>query len=215
MVQGEGKSDARGNTITLAIAAAIAIVLLLVVAGIGVNRVAGPTVEEEIAALDGRDLLTIENRRRLPREFTPAPDVTGVLPVEAQDYVPVYSSIYVGQGTVRSNLAATLSIRNTSHTDAIVIRAVRYFDTNGNLISTFVEQPHRLGAMATAAFFIDSTDLRGGTGANFLVDWASEETVSEPLIEAVMIGSVGAKGISFVSRSRRVGSAPGTAPMTQ
>lgn len=213
MAQGDNNSDGGGSSVVLVIAVAAALTVLIVF--IGVNRLTGPTMEEETTALDERDLLAVANRRRLPDSFTPAPDLTGDLPIEAQVYVPAYSSIYVGQGTVRSNLAATLSIRNTSLTDAIVIRAVRYYDTDGDLVSTFIEQPHRLGAMATADFFVDSSDVRGGTGANFVVDWASEQAVSEPLIEAVMVGSVGAKGISFVSRGRRVGTPREPLPMTQ
>ncbi len=213
MAQGDNSSDGGGSSVVLVIAVAAALTVLIVF--IGVNRLTSPTMEEEITALDERDLLAVANRRRLPDSFTPAPDVTAALPIEAQVYVPAYSSIYVGQGTVRSNLAATLSIRNTSLTDAIVIRAVRYYDTDGDLVSTFIERPHRLGAMATADFFVDSSDVRGGTGANFVVDWASEQAVSEPLIEAVMVGSVGAKGISFVSRGRRVGTLPEPLPITQ
>lgn len=207
MVDSEEKSAGGRNLFGLVVTVAAIFALSIVVVGIGVSRITSATIEEEASGSDGPNLRTVESRRRLPDTFTPATDVTGALPFEAQVYVPAYSSIYVGQGTVRSNLAATLSIRNTSLTDPIVIRAVRYFDTDGDLVSNFIAEPHRLGAMATADFFIDSSDVRGGTGANFIVEWASEVTVSEPLIEAVMVGSIGSKGISFVSRGRRIGSA--------
>lgn len=149
-------------------------------------------------------LLSVDETSRLPAAFTPVTDAGGPLAIEAEVYVPVYSTVYAGQKTMQSNLAATLSIRNTSQTASIVVRDVRYFDTEGNLISRFVDQPHRLGPMGTADFFVDAADVRGGTGANFLVDWAADAGVSEPVIEAVMIGSIGARGISFISRGTRV-----------
>ena len=34
-------------------------------------------------------------------------------------------------------------------------------------------------------------DVRGGTGANFVVDWAAAGEIAEPVIEALVVGSVG------------------------
>jgi len=154
------------------------------------------------------DLLQSDNASRLPDVFVPLADDAGALAIEAEVYVPVYSTVYAGQKTVHSNLAATLSIRNTSQTASIVVRGVRYFDTEGDMVSQFIDRPHSLGPMATADFFVDAADVRGGTGANFIVDWAADTAVSEPVIEAVMIGSIGARGISFISRGIRVGPTP-------
>ncbi len=154
------------------------------------------------------DLLRSDSTNRLPDVFVPLEDAAGPLAIEAEVYVPVYSTVYAGQKTVHSNLAATLSIRNTSQTASIVVRDVRYFDTEGNMISQFVDRPHSLGPMGTADFFVDAADVRGGTGANFIVNWAADRAVSEPVIEAVMIGSIGARGISFISRGVRVGPVP-------
>lgn len=124
--------------------------------------------------------------------------------VEAETYVPVYFSIYVGEGALRSDLAVTLSIRNTSRSKPIVVRGMSYFDNDGELLSYVIEEAHRLGPTATADFFIDVADFEDGTGTNFVISWAADSAVSEPVIEAVMIGWVGAKGISFVSRGARI-----------
>lgn len=48
-------------------------------------------------------------------------------------------------------------------------------------------------------------DSRGGAGANFLVDWGAEQPISEPVVEAVMIGTASQQGISFISPGRVVG----------
>jgi len=40
--------------------------------------------------------------------------------------------------------------------------------------------------------------LKGGSGANFIVEWVSDTKVNQPVIEAVMVGIDGQSGISFV-----------------
>lgn len=198
----------RGRGPVLLYVVAIAAIVSLVV--VGMNLLAKRDIEQRISALDQEDLLEVKEKSRLPTTFTAVADAAGPWAIEAEVYVPVYSSVYTGQGFVRSDMAATLSIGNTSRTEPIVVRDVRYYDTDGNLVYRFVDEPHRLGPMATADFFIDAADVRGGTGANFVVSWAADTPVSEPVIEAVMIGSIGSKGISFISRGTRVVTPPAT-----
>ena len=188
--------------------AVIALALVGVVIGISV-LLGGRGIDQQISDLDEPDLRVLEQRQTLPPGLTPAEN-TGPLAIEAEVYIPVYSTVYAGQGFLHSDLAATLSIRNTSLTEPIIVRQVRYFDTDGNLVQAYVDAPHRLGPMATADFYIDATDVRGGTGANFVVNWAAGAAASEPVIEAVMFGSIGTKGISFISRGTRVEPALGT-----
>jgi hypothetical protein len=47
-------------------------------------------------------------------------------------------------------------------------------------------------------------DASGGSGANFIVQWAGPESINTPVIEAVMIGTQGSQGISFVSPGREI-----------
>ncbi|AFY86315.1 DUF3124 domain-containing protein [Chroococcidiopsis thermalis] len=114
-------------------------------------------------------------------------------------YVPVYSHIYHDDGKKTFNLAATLSIRNTDLANPIVITFVRYYDTNGKLVRQYLEQPIQIDALASTDFVIDTTDTSGGSGAKFLVEWIAQTEISEPIIEAVMIGSGYHQGISFIS----------------
>jgi hypothetical protein len=46
--------------------------------------------------------------------------------------------------------------------------------------------------------------VRGGTGANFVVDWAAAGEIAEPAVEALMVGGVGAGHYAFVSQGRPV-----------
>lgn len=118
-------------------------------------------------------------------------------PVQGQVvYVPAYSHIYQEDG-VPCLLTITLSVRNTSSEHAIILRSVRYFDTNGRQVKSYLAQPVRLGPLATSEFLIEREDTSGGSGANFLVEWLSREVVSAPVIEAVMIDMDRQQGISF------------------
>lgn len=117
-------------------------------------------------------------------------------------YVPVYSQIYHGDGKRIFNLAATLSIRNTDLTNPIIINSVRYYDSNGKLVKQYLERPIQLATLASTDFVIDRTDNSGGLGANFIVEWVAQTEVSEPVIEAVIIGTDFQQGISFISPGR-------------
>ncbi len=119
-------------------------------------------------------------------------------------YVPIYSSIYFGTETKLLHLTAVLSIRNTSLKEPIIITQINYYDTNGKLIKEFINSPFTLGKMASKDFVVPEMDLKGGTGANFLVTWHGENKVSRPIIESIMLGEIGTKGISFTSRGEEV-----------
>jgi hypothetical protein len=85
-------------------------------------------------------------------------------------YVPVYSTLYIGDREVQAGLAVTLSLRNTSPDRELVVHRVGYYDTAGTLILRLADRPHVVPAMATAEFFIDRRDPAGGPGANYLVE---------------------------------------------
>ena len=52
--------------------------------------------------------------------------------------------------------------------------------------------------------FIPTSDIRGGTGANFVVDWAAAGEIAEPAVEALMVGGIGAGHYAFISQGRPV-----------
>lgn len=114
-------------------------------------------------------------------------------------YVPVYSHIYHQDEKKIFDLAATLSLRNTDLNDAIVITSVRYYDENGKLVRNYLESPIEIAALGSTDFFVNTTDNSGGSGAKFIVEWVAQTKVTEPMIEAIMIGSGYQQGISFVS----------------
>lgn len=119
-------------------------------------------------------------------------------------YVPAFSSIRVGGGRTRLDLAVTISIHNSSRTKVLTLNEVDYFDTSGTLVQRFLTRAIALRPFGTVEVFIPTDDVRGGTGANFVVAWATAGAIEEPIIEAVMVGTVGTAGYSFVSQGRAI-----------
>lgn len=117
-------------------------------------------------------------------------------------YVPIYSHIYSGIKARPFDLAAILSIRNTNLNSSITLVSVKYFDSEGKLVNDYLEAPVQLSALASTRYIIAEGDKTGGSGANFIVIWKSENKVNPPIIEAVMIGTRSGQGISFVSRGQ-------------
>jgi hypothetical protein len=119
-------------------------------------------------------------------------------------YVPVYSHIYTGDKERPFNLAVTLSIRNTDTKGALRLTAVDYYDTEGKLVRSYLDAPRELGPLASIRYVVAERDVKGGSGANFIVRWESAAPVNAPVVESVMIGAQSGQGISFTSQAREI-----------
>lgn len=113
-------------------------------------------------------------------------------------YIPSYSHVYFGDNEREFNLSSTLLIRNVSQSDTIAITRVEYYDTEGNKVRDYLEQPRRLVPLQSAKFIVRESDRSGGAGANFIVEWHAEYPVLPPITETVNIGTAYGQGISFV-----------------
>jgi hypothetical protein len=126
------------------------------------------------------------------------------LGVTGSFYVPAYSSVSMSEGRLRADFSVTLNIHNASETRPLVLRRIAYFDTNGKPVQSYLKEPVALKPFATVEVFIPTTDVRGGTGANFIVDWAADGPIAEPVIEALMLGGLGSGQYAFISQGRPV-----------
>ena len=119
----------------------------------------------------------------------------------AQVYLPLYSSVVVGGGATVVLMGAYVTIRNVSADAPVVINSARYFDRNGELVSQLAPASFTLKPMSTVEIFIPITEasvgIKGGRGGSILLDWASEGAVPEPMMEALVLGSVGNGSYSF------------------
>ncbi len=112
-------------------------------------------------------------------------------------YVPIYSDIYIDDQTPKSLLSATLSIRNTSYRDSLFVSKIDYFNTHGDLVRSYIDNPISLPPMATVNYVVEKEDDTGGSGANFIVALNAKNSKVKPLIQAVMIGQYSNKGFAF------------------
>tara|TARA_R110001592_G_scaffold165883_1_gene400474 strand:- start:69455 stop:70087 length:633 start_codon:yes stop_codon:yes gene_type:complete len=145
-------------------------------------------------------------RPNLPHELEVGNGMTGsaqhqtVNPVQGQIvYVPAYSHVYHGKGKPHL-LTITLSIRNTSVDDEIVLKSVKYHGTRGTLVRSYLDKAVRIPPIGTTEVIIEREDASGGSGANFLVEWFANQPVTAPIIEAVMIDTKPQQSISFARR---------------
>ena len=119
-------------------------------------------------------------------------------------YVPIYSEIYDFDQRRTFQLTATLSLRNTDKTNPIFIELINYYNSGGEKISRYLNQPMQLNPLASTEIVVAQDDKTGGAGANFFVEWRAANQVSEPVVEAVMTSTRSQRGMSFVSQGRVV-----------
>jgi len=124
-------------------------------------------------------------------------------------YIPIYSNIYIDKYKQKTLLAATLSIRNTSYTDSLFVTKVDYYDTDGHIAKTFLDNTINIPPMATVDYVIEKEDDTGGAGANFMVSLQGKNKHMRPMIQAIMIGEFGNVGFAFSTDGWSVGKSNG------
>jgi hypothetical protein len=121
-------------------------------------------------------------------------------------YMPIYSNIPY-QEDKSYDLSAFLAVHNTDLKNPIRITKVDYFNTDGQIVRSFISGDRQLGPLATAIFTVSKQD-KSGVGANFLVEWMADQPVSEPLVESIMKDLAGNLGLSFLSQGRVIREMP-------
>lgn len=119
--------------------------------------------------------------------------------IYGSSYLSIYSEIYERNEQITFDLTSTVSMKNISSTDSIYILRTDYYNTTGLLIRTYFDFPILLKPMETIEIVVDHDDKEGGSGANFIFDWATKNASIEPVFEAVMISTANQQGISFTT----------------
>ncbi|RJR40655.1 MAG: DUF3124 domain-containing protein [Deltaproteobacteria bacterium] len=116
-------------------------------------------------------------------------------------YIPSYSNVLGDYQPI--NLRANLVIHNTDPVHPITVVRIDNYDTNGNMVEKYLPKPVELKALAATRITIKNPKKGDeGAGANFIVQWKSENKVTEPLIECIMVGALGTQGHTFTSSGR-------------
>lgn len=116
-------------------------------------------------------------------------------------YVPAYARIHTHE-KIKQPLASTLVVHNVDPIVTITLTVVRYHDQDGKILREFLAKPMTLQPFQSGSFLTQISETSGGIGANYLVEWQSQNPALSPVIEAVMVGGSGTQGISFTSRGR-------------
>ncbi|MBU2650419.1 MAG: DUF3124 domain-containing protein [Bacteroidetes bacterium] len=124
--------------------------------------------------------------------------------LKGSSYLSVYSQIYGMTEHRTHDLTVTISMRNTNLRDTVYINKASYYNTEGKLIRTYFDRSVFLLPMETVEIIIDETDREGGTGANFVFDWAILPGSNEPYFEAVMISTANQQGLSFSTKGIKI-----------
>ena len=121
-------------------------------------------------------------------------------------YLPVYSHMLYGNlgksGKASQVLLSTLvSIRNTDSKRPLRILSARYYDTMGRLLGERVSAPVTLPPLGTHELFVELNDSSGGSGANFIIRWEGESSISQPLVEGLHVNMDGGKAVIFMTQA--------------
>ncbi|WP_430811982.1 MULTISPECIES: DUF3124 domain-containing protein [unclassified Carboxylicivirga] len=123
---------------------------------------------------------------------------------KGQTYLPLYSHIYHIHEHRTFDLTITVSMRNVSPSDTVYILHADYYNTLGENIRQYIDKPIYIKPLETIEIVIEEQDIDGGSGANFVFDWAAADTKNPPLFEAVMISTHGQQGLSFITRGVQI-----------
>ncbi|MFD2550729.1 DUF3124 domain-containing protein [Bizionia sediminis] len=119
-------------------------------------------------------------------------------------YLSIYSQIYSMSQHKTHNLTAMASMRNISDTDTLYILSAKYYDSHGQLIRTFFNEPIYLAPLETTEAIIEEFDDSGGTGSNFIFEWQKPANAPDPLFEGIMNSTLGQQGLSFTTTGVRM-----------
>ena len=137
--------------------------------------------------------------------FSGGPASAAVKLVKGQTvYIPSYANVISGPPiSMTVPLRANLVIHNTDPSQAITVTRIDEYNTEGQKVSSYLTAPvvlNPLGAMRVVVK--ESKKEAEGLGANFIIQWQAEKKVNEPIIECLIIGSLGAQGFSFTTQPR-------------
>ena len=142
--------------------------------------------------------LQVQQLKQYSQFYYPIKDKNVSIPKQQIVYLPVYSHVYTSEERYEP-MGVTISIRNTDLHENLILTNVSYYNTGGDLLESYVTQPHILKPMASIDFVVAISDMRGGSGANFIIEWGGEIKLSNPVIQAVMVNNSGNRAFSFIT----------------
>jgi hypothetical protein len=121
-------------------------------------------------------------------------------------YIPSYANVISGPPIYMVvPLRANLVIHNTDPAQSITVARIDEYNTEGQKVSSYLAAPVTLNPLGAMRVVVKKSKKETeGLGANFIIQWQAEKKVAEPLIDCLIIGSLGAQGFSFITQGRIV-----------
>jgi len=119
-------------------------------------------------------------------------------------YLPIYSNIpyVVDNKEYFSDMSAIAAIHNTDLKNKITLTQVLYFNSQGKLIHDFLQgKTKTLDPLATEHYYVPFED-KSGSGANFLIEWISQVSVNEPLVESITAKLITNQSAAFINQGK-------------
>jgi hypothetical protein len=119
-------------------------------------------------------------------------------------YIPSYANVMSGPPLLMVvPLRANLIIHNTDPSQPIAIDRIDHYDTDGKLVYKYLEKAVTLKPLAATRVIVKEPKKGDeGVGANFIVHWHATKPVNKPIIDCLMLGTLGNQGFSFSSQGR-------------
>jgi hypothetical protein len=119
-------------------------------------------------------------------------------------YIPSYANVISGPPIYMVvPLRANLVIHNTDPSQAITVTQIDEYNTEGQKVGSYLKAPVSLNPLGAMRVVVkESKKETEGLGANFIIQWQADKQVNEPIIECLIIGSLGAQGFSFATQGR-------------
>jgi hypothetical protein len=119
-------------------------------------------------------------------------------------YIPSYANVISGPPIYMTvPLRANLVIHNTDPAQAITVVRIDEYNTEGQKVGSYLTAPVSLNPLGAMRVVVkESKKEAEGLGANFIIQWQADKKVNEPIIECLIIGSLGAQGFSFITHGR-------------
>ena len=113
-------------------------------------------------------------------------------------YLPVASSVFAQDEERPLHLTVTVTVHNTG-AEPLVIDRLDYIGTTGDLLEKVVEAPVAVGPLETREYVIRERDIRGGTGASFVLSWQADVPTTAPVVQAIHVSSSGNHSFGFIT----------------
>lgn len=124
-------------------------------------------------------------------------------------YLPIYSHLWYGDikgknPAQQHPLSILVSIRNTDLKRSISVTSARYYDTRGKLLREYLSTPRSIPPLGTIELLVQRSDMSGGSGANFILNWQAVLPANLPIVEGVHVDIIGSRTLAFLTAARPI-----------